>query len=93
MSSALTASSQVESKVHLPENKLILIWSITTLLVVMNMTMFNVALPSILKEFSLNSTTASWLVSGYSIMFALSTLTFSRLSDFIPITRLLLYPS
>ena len=91
MSSALTASSQSESKVHLPENKLILIWSITTLLVVMNTTMFNVALPSILKEFSLNSSTASWLVSGYSIMFALSTLTFSRLSDFIPITRLLLF--
>ncbi|MCM3766476.1 MFS transporter [Neobacillus niacini] len=91
MPSISIASSQTESKVDLPENKLILIWSITTLLVVMNTTMFNVALPSVLKDFSLNSSTASWLVSGYSIMFAISTLTFGRLSDFIPLSRLLLY--
>ncbi|WP_066312607.1 MFS transporter [Bacillus sp. FJAT-29814] len=91
MPSISIASSQTESKVDLQENKLILIWSITTLLVVMNTTMFNVALPSVLKDFSLNSSTASWLVSGYSIMFAISTLTFGRLSDFIPLSRLLLY--
>nr|WP_263327805.1 MFS transporter [Neobacillus sp. Marseille-Q6967] len=90
MPSILTASSQTESNVDLQENKLILIWSFTTLLVVMNTTMFNVALPFVLKDFSLNSSTASWLVSGYSIMFALSTLTFGRLSDFIPLSRLLL---
>ena len=91
MSSTLIASSQDESKVPFQENKLILIWSIATLLVVMNTTMFNVALPFILKDFSLNSSTASWLVSGYSIMFAISTLTFSRLSDFISLSRLLLF--
>lgn len=90
MSSTLTASSQTESKVPLQENKIILIWSITVLLVVMNTTMFNVALPLVLKDFSLNSSTASWLVSGYSVMFAISTLTFGRLSDFLPISRLLL---
>ncbi|MFC0273494.1 MFS transporter [Metabacillus herbersteinensis] len=90
MPSILTASSKTESKMHLQENKLILIWSFTTLLVVMNTTMFNVALPFVLKDFSLNSSTASWLVSGYSIMFAISTLTFGRLSDFVPLSRLLL---
>ena len=91
MSSILTASSKTESAVHLQENKLILVWSVTILLVVMNTTMFNVALPFILKDLSLNSSTASWLVSGYSIMFALSTITFGRLSDFVPLSRLLLY--
>lgn len=91
MPSTLAASSKTEGKVHIQENKLILIWSITTLLVVMNTTMFNVALPFILEDFSLNSSTASWLVSGYSIMFAIATLTFSRLSDFIPLSRLLLF--
>ncbi|WP_342430023.1 MFS transporter [Neobacillus sp. FSL H8-0543] len=91
MSSILTASSKTESAVHLQENKLILVWSVTILLVVMNTTMFNVALPFILKDLALNSSTASWLVSGYSIMFALSTITFGRLSDFVPLTRLLLY--
>lgn len=85
------SSSKDDSKVPFQENKIILILSFTTLLVVMNTTMFNVALPSILKDFSLNSSTASWLVSGYSIMFAISSLTFSRLSDFIPLSRLLLF--
>ncbi|WP_226666505.1 MFS transporter [Metabacillus litoralis] len=66
-----------------------LFWSFTVWLVVMNTTMFNVALPSVLLDLSLNSTTASWIVSGYSIVFAIATLTFSRLSDFIPISKLL----
>ncbi|MGG1679451.1 MFS transporter [Neobacillus sp. NRS-1170] len=91
MSSIIIDSTQPEIKVSFQENKLIFIWSFTTLLVVMNTTMFNVALPVVLKDFSLNSSTASWLVSGYSIMFAISTLTFGRLSDFIPLSRLLLF--
>ena len=91
MTSISISSSKDDSKVPFQENKIILILSFTILLVVMNTTMFNVALPSILKDFSLNSSTASWLVSGYSIMFAISSLTFSRLSDFIPLSRLLLF--
>ncbi|MCA1030263.1 MFS transporter [Bacillus timonensis] len=71
------------------ENKIVLLWSFTVWLVVMNTTMFNVALPSVLFDLSLSSATASWIVSGYSIVFAISTLTFSRLSDYIPINRLL----
>jgi MFS transporter, DHA2 family, metal-tetracycline-proton antiporter len=90
MPSILTAPSKTESTVHLQENKLILIWSFTTLLVVMNTTMFNVALPVIIKDFSINSSMASLLVSGYAIMFAISTLIFGRLSDFVPLSRLLL---
>lgn len=90
MPSILTAPSKTESTVLLQENKLILVWSMTTLLVVMNTTMFNVALPFIIQDFSLNSSMASWLVSGYSIFFAISTLTFGRLSDFVPLSRLLL---
>ncbi len=91
MSSTLLESSQAERQVTLQENKIILIWGITNLLVVMNTTMFNVAIPFVLQDFSLSSSTAAWLVSGYSIMFAISTLTFSRLSDFVPLSTLLLY--
>lgn len=71
------------------EKKLILLWSFTVWLVVMNTTMFNVALPSIIQDLSLSSTSASWIVSGYSIMFAITSLTYSRLSDFIPIRKLM----
>jgi MFS transporter, DHA2 family, metal-tetracycline-proton antiporter len=71
------------------ENRIIPLWSLTVWLVVMNTTMFNVALPSVITQFDLSPTAGSWIVSGYSIVFALSTITFSRLSDFIPIGRLL----
>lgn len=73
------------------DNRIVLIWSFTVWLVVMNTTMFNVALPKVLFDLSLTSATAAWIVSGYSIVFAIATLTYSRLSDFIPISRLLLF--
>jgi MFS transporter, DHA2 family, metal-tetracycline-proton antiporter len=75
------------------ENKVILLWSISVCLVVLNTTMFNIALPSILRDLSLNSSSASWVVSGYSIVFAISTLTYSRLSDYLPLSRLILIGS
>lgn len=85
----ITADRPYESA-RFEENKLILLWSMTVWLVVMNTTMFNVALPNVLIDLSITSSTASWIVSGYSIVFAISTLTYSRLSDFIPIERLLI---
>ncbi|WP_456279205.1 MFS transporter [Bacillus sp. AK128] len=90
MSSISVSLKGQENTEVIQENKIILLWSFTVWLVVMNTTMFNVALPSVLSDLSLTSSTASWIVSGYSIVFAISTLTYSRLSDFIPISRLLL---
>lgn len=90
MPSVSTVQAELNSEPIIKETKLLLVWSILTWLVVMNTTMLNVALPSILIELSLSSSAASWIVSGYSIAFALSTLTFSRLSDFLPISKLLL---
>lgn len=93
MSSKLMESDhskwRINEKEIIAENKVLIVWSISTLLVVMNTTMFNVALPYVLTDFSLSSSTASWLVSGYSIMFAISTMSYSRLSDFVPMDRLL----
>lgn len=82
--------AQEERYGSIQENRIIPLWSLTVWLVVMNTTMFNVALPSVISQFDLSPTAGSWIVSGYSIVFALSTITFSRLSDFIPIGRLLL---
>lgn len=89
--SAITTEIPIEKNEHglAHETKIVLLWSLTVWLVVMNTTMFNVALPSVLNDLSLSSGTASWIVSGYSIAFAISTLTYSRLSDFIPIAKLL----
>lgn len=58
------------------------------ILIVMNTMMFNLALPQITKEFALSNIASSWIVTGYSIIFAIMSITFSRLSDFIPIRTL-----
>jgi MFS transporter, DHA2 family, metal-tetracycline-proton antiporter len=91
MSFSLSLSVTNENRIEpMQENRILLFWSVTVWLVVMNTTMFNVALPTVLAELSLTSTTVSWIVSGYSIAFAISSITFSRLSDYLPISRLLL---
>ncbi|MCS7462021.1 MFS transporter [Paenibacillus doosanensis] len=64
------------------------VWALGSFLVVMNTTMFNVSLPDIIKELHITAAQGSWIVSGYSIVFALSTIIFSRLSDFIAIRKL-----
>lgn len=72
------------------DDKLVIsVWSVGTFLVVMNTTMFNVSLPNIIHDLQITAELGSWIVSGYSIVFALSTVIFSRLSDFIPIRTLL----
>ncbi|MBW5446396.1 MFS transporter [Cohnella sp. CFH 77786] len=58
-------------------------------LVIMNTMMFNLALPSVARDFGLSASSTSWIVTGYSIVFAISSITFSRLSDFVPIRRLI----
>jgi DHA2 family metal-tetracycline-proton antiporter-like MFS transporter len=90
MSSLSSSMTIQKDKEVFQENKVILLWSFTVWLVVMNTTMFNVALPAVLHDFELAPSTASWIVSGYSIVFAISTLTYSRLSDFVPIRKLLM---
>lgn len=54
----------------------------------MNTMMFNLALPSVARAFGISTAGVSWIVTGYSIVFAISSITYSRLSDFIPIRRL-----
>ncbi|WP_028539231.1 MFS transporter [Paenibacillus sp. J14] len=71
------------------EGLLTVLLAIAVVLVIMNTAMFNLALPDVTKTFQLSATTTSLIVTGYSIMFAISSITFSRLSDFLPIRRLL----
>lgn len=70
------------------ERLIIPLLSFTVILVVMNTTMFNLALPQITIEFGLSALSASWIVTGYSIVFAISSITYTRLSDFLPIRKL-----
>ena len=62
---------------------------LSVVLVIMNTMMFNLALPSVAHDFGLSAIFTSWIVTGYSIIFAISSITYSRLSDFVPIRRLI----
>ncbi|WP_110114027.1 MFS transporter [Bacillus sp. CGMCC 1.16541] len=71
-------------------SKVVLYLSIAVWLVVMNTTMFNVALPSILHDYQLSPSEGAWIVSGYSIVLAVFTIAYSRLADYLPIRRLMM---
>ncbi|KTD84193.1 MFS transporter [Paenibacillus etheri] len=71
------------------EGLLTLLFSIAVVLVIMNTAMFNLALPDVTEAFGITASSASWIVTGYSIMFSIASITYSRLSDFLPIRRLL----
>ena len=71
------------------EGLTVALWSFVVVLVVMNTTMFNVALPQVATDFALQATAASWVVVGYSIVFAIASITYSRMSDYVPIRTLM----
>jgi DHA2 family metal-tetracycline-proton antiporter-like MFS transporter len=89
MSGVPSAAEGINQPIFLQERAVMGFWGVAMCLMVMNTTMFNVALPTVIHDFQLTSSVASWIVSGYSIIFALSAITYSRLSDYLPIRRLI----
>ncbi|MGG1550270.1 MFS transporter [Paenibacillus ferrarius] len=65
------------------------VWTIGLFIVVMNTTMFNVSIPSIIQDLHITADLGSWVISSYSIGYALSTVIYSRLSDAVTIRKLL----
>lgn len=56
---------------------------------VLNGTMFNVAVPDIAGDFRLSPTAASWVVSGFVLIFALGSVTYGKLADLYPVRSLI----
>ena len=83
-----TATASSGERTGIQEGLIVSLLGFTVVLVVMNTMMFNLALPQIAADFRLTSVASSWIVTGYSIVFAISSITFSRLSDFVPIRTL-----
>ncbi|MNZ85883.1 hypothetical protein D3C78_1046890 [compost metagenome] len=54
------------------EGLLTLLFSIAVVLVIMNTAMFNLALPDVTEAFGITAASASWIVTGYSIMFPIA---------------------
>ncbi|TFE19579.1 MFS transporter [Cohnella luojiensis] len=65
------------------------VWAVGLFIVVMNTTMFNVSIPSIIMDLHITADLGSWIISSYSIGYALSTVIYSRLSDAVSLRRLL----
>jgi DHA2 family metal-tetracycline-proton antiporter-like MFS transporter len=57
----------------------LLMWTIT--LSSMSALMFNIVLPQVSDEFQLSYAQASWLTSGYTIIYAFGTVTYGKLAD------------
>ncbi|MEK3687835.1 MULTISPECIES: MFS transporter [Paenibacillus] len=55
------------------------LWTFCLFIVVMNTTMFNVSLPTIIQDLHISADLGSWIISSYSIGYALSTVIYSRL--------------
>lgn len=84
-----TAPAAPDDAPVLPREGLtILLLGFAVVLVIMNTMMFNFALPAVSRAFALTPTATSWIVTAYSIVFAISSITYSRLSDFVPLRRL-----
>ncbi|MBU8906099.1 MFS transporter [Desertibacillus haloalkaliphilus] len=71
------------------ENLFYIALFLNVLITVMNTTMFNIAIPTISSHFQLSATLASWIVTCYSVVFAIGTVLYGRLSGIYPIKRLL----
>jgi MFS transporter, DHA2 family, metal-tetracycline-proton antiporter len=72
-----------------PEMLLVLLVSACTFTSVLSTTMFNVVLPEIGRDFDVTPAVLGWLVTGYSLIFAVSTTFYGRLGDLYGIRRFL----
>ncbi|MFP5114984.1 MFS transporter [Bacillaceae bacterium C204] len=83
----INSNKAVEQRT-MKEGTVTLLLGISIVLVIMNTMMFNLALPDVAAAFQLSASSTSWIVTSYSIVFAISSITYSRLADFVPIRRL-----
>ncbi len=87
-SASESAAIRGTEQTSIREGLVTILLGLSIVLVIMNTMMFNLALPSVAHDFGLSAASTSWIVTGYSIVFAISSITYSRLSDFVPIRRL-----
>lgn len=56
---------------------------------VMNVTMFNVAVPDIAKDLGLAPSLAGWVITGYAMIYAIGSLVYGKLADLFPLKTLM----
>ncbi len=56
---------------------------------VMNVTVFNVAVPDIAKDLGLAPSLAGWVITGYAMVYAIGSLMYGKLADLFPLKTLM----
>lgn len=64
---------------------------VTVTLSAMTALMFNIVLPQVSEEFRLSYAQASWLTSGYTIIYAFGTVIYGKLADRFSLRNLLTF--
>ncbi|MBD2868778.1 MFS transporter [Paenibacillus arenilitoris] len=62
-------------------DRLIRVLAVTLVITVMSATMFNIVLPEIAAEFRLTLSQASWVSSGFLLVYAIGTVIYGKLAD------------
>ncbi len=62
-------------------DKLIFLLSFTLVISVMNSTKFNMAVPTITRNFNLQPSQAGWIITGYIVVYAIGTVMYGKLAD------------
>jgi DHA2 family metal-tetracycline-proton antiporter-like MFS transporter len=75
----MSQTNLMEEQQH--REKLILVLAFALVISVMNSTMFNMAIPTITKEFGLLPSQAGWIVTGYIIVYAIGSVMYGKLAD------------
>lgn len=88
-----TLSPSLPNRLPLPEklNHILLGLMIPSAIMVLNMSMFSVALPTMRDEFRVEPDQAAWLVAAYTLPFVIFTPLYGRLGDSLGKRRMLLF--
>ncbi|MBX3012567.1 MAG: MFS transporter [Caldilineaceae bacterium] len=88
-----TLSATLPQPVGIPEklNHILLGLMIPSAIMVLNMSMFSVALPTMRDEFRVEPDQAAWLVAAYTLPFVIFTPLYGRLGDSLGKRRMLLF--
>ena len=85
-------SNAIQSKRSKNNRGLLLGLLVFTLIIsVMNATMFNIVLPNISEQFQLSPSQASWIITGYMIVYAIGSVTYGKLTDRYSLKNLLTF--
>lgn len=69
--------------------RIILLLGCLLLFSVMNVTVFNVAIPDISKDLDISSSLAGWVITGYAMVYAIGSLMYGKLADLFSLKRLM----